>query len=219
MCLSELHLFEHPEPLSAAMNMALDEALLETAAAPSLRFYRWKTEALSFGYSGSYSDVAAEAGRRDIVRRWTGGGIVFHGADLTYSVVLPRLNDCDPMSSRAAYTMIHAAIRDALCEKIAASLAMENAPKISDACFANPVVADVLIDGRKIAGAAHRRTRAGLLHQGSIQYEQLPDSFKEAFATVLCSRFERKPLAPDLAERAQAIARGKYATEGWLRRR
>jgi lipoate-protein ligase A len=38
-----------------------------------------------------------------------------------------------------------------------------------DNCFANPVRADVMVDGRKIAGAAQRRTRHGLLQQGSIQ--------------------------------------------------
>src|SRR2546423_1117404 len=41
--------------------------------------------------------------------------------------------------------------------------------RYSDNCFANPVRADVLLDGRKIAGAAQRRTTRGLLHQGSIQ--------------------------------------------------
>src|SRR5437016_11611684 len=64
---------------SAAMNMATDEALLEHATAPSIRFYRWHSPALSFGYFGKFSDVAVCAAERELVRRWTGGGIVFHG--------------------------------------------------------------------------------------------------------------------------------------------
>ena len=72
---------------SAAMNMAIDEALLESATVASIRFYGWHSPALSFGYFGRFSDVAIYAGERDLVRRWTGGGIVFHGDDLTYSIV------------------------------------------------------------------------------------------------------------------------------------
>jgi lipoate-protein ligase A len=43
---------------SAAMNMAIDEALLHTAVVPTIRFYRWRSPALSFGYFGKFSDVA-----------------------------------------------------------------------------------------------------------------------------------------------------------------
>ena len=74
---------------SAALNMAIDEALLEIASGPSIRFYRWDQPALSFGYFGKFADVANHAGEGDIVRRWTGGGIVFHGEDLTYSILIP----------------------------------------------------------------------------------------------------------------------------------
>ncbi len=74
---------------SPAMNMAIDEALLGSATIPTIRFYRWRSPALSFGYFGKFSDVAIYAAERDLVRRWTGGGIVFHGDDLTYSIVIP----------------------------------------------------------------------------------------------------------------------------------
>src|SRR5207249_1341892 len=52
-------------------------------------------------------------------------------------------------------------------------------------CFANPVRADVMIDGRKIAGAAQRRTRRGLLQQGSIQGVDLANGLAECFAHAL----------------------------------
>jgi len=61
-------------PRSAAMNMAIDEALLDSVAVPSIRFYRWQSPALSFGYFGKFADVAEYATERDLVRRWTGGG-------------------------------------------------------------------------------------------------------------------------------------------------
>ncbi|MBO0695264.1 MAG: hypothetical protein J2P56_04085, partial [Verrucomicrobia bacterium] len=44
---------------SAAMNMAIDEALLAHATVPAIRFYRWKSPALSFGYFGRFADVTS----------------------------------------------------------------------------------------------------------------------------------------------------------------
>src|SRR3954464_2148226 len=88
-------------PHLAAMNMAIDEALLETAVVPTIRFYRWRSPALSFGYFGKFTDVVIYAAERDLVRRWTGGGIVFHGEDLTYSIVVPASNPVFDESSIA----------------------------------------------------------------------------------------------------------------------
>ncbi len=95
---------------SAAMNMAIDEALLEHAAVPSIRFYRWHSPALSFGYFGKFADVASYAGKRDLVRRWTGGGIVFHGDDLTYAIVIPASDAAFSESSMSIYEKIHRAL-------------------------------------------------------------------------------------------------------------
>lgn len=215
----ELQVFEETEARTAPLNMAIDEALLESVTVPTLRFYSWARPAISFGYFSAFADVAAEMPRRDLVRRWTGGGIVFHGSDLTYSMIIPK-NDGDPPAwGRAVYAEIHQAIRDALAENANVALAVQDSPKISDACFANAVVADVVVDGRKIAGAAQRRTRAGLLHQGSIQYEALPQNFREAFARGLCSKFTRRSFSAELLARARELSAQKYETDEWLRRR
>jgi lipoyl(octanoyl) transferase len=218
--LDELHVYDDRDAGSAAFNMAVDEALLERAAAPLLRFYRWRRPSLSFGYFGQYAEVAAQASDREIVRRWTGGGIVPHGDDLTYSVIIPATNSFFAHSSLEIYARLHEVIRLTLqANDIEASLAGSAASKVSEACFANAVRADVLHNGKKIAGAAHRRTRAGLLHQGSIQCRELPDRFRDDLARILCPRFERKTFAPDLRLRATAIAAAKYGTAEWLKRR
>ena len=217
--LSELHIYDDREAHSAAMNMAVDEALLETTSAPSLRFYCWRRPSLSFGYFGSFADVASEEPRREIVRRWTGGGIVLHGSDLTYSIILPSRDASLPQGPRAIYRQVHEAIRRAFSDQSNILLAAEDAPKVSEACFANPVIADLLADGRKIAGAAQRRTRAGLLHQGSIQYEALPENFRDAFAHALCPHFIPKLLTPELIARAGIISEQKYGTAQWLHQR
>src|SRR6266404_6687976 len=112
--LDELHVYDDLEPKPAALNMAVDEALLAEAPAPLLRFYRWDQPSLSFGYFGRYADVADQADCREIVRRWTGGGIVPHGDDLTYSVIVPSSHPFFAQSSLEIYAALHEAIRDAL---------------------------------------------------------------------------------------------------------
>lgn len=218
--LGELLVHDDREPRPAALNMAIDEALLLSASLPILRFYRWKEPSLSFGYFGRYAEVAAQSGRREIVRRWTGGGVVPHGDDLTYSVIIPKASPFFLRSSLEVYATLHEAIRLALeANNIAATLANEAGQKISEDCFANPVRADVISGNRKIAGAAHRRSQAGLLHQGSIQRSDLPERFREDFARVLSARFEKKVLPPAILEHAAEVAFAKYASAAWLMRR
>jgi len=218
--LGELLVSDDLEPRHAALNMAIDEALLLTASVPTLRFYRWKKPSLSFGYFGRYAEVADQSDRREIVRRWTGGGVVPHGEDLTYSVIIPRAHPFFLRSSLEVYATLHEAICLALAaNKIAATLANEAGQKISEDCFANPVRADVLSGNRKIAGAAHRRSRAGLLHQGSIQRSGLPERFREDFARILCDRSEKGALPLATLEHAAQIASAKYASTAWLTRR
>ena len=217
---------------SAAMNMATDEALLETAVVSTIRFYHWRSPALSFGYFGKFSDVAIYAEERDLVRRWTGGGIVFHGEDLTYSIVIPASDQVFDESSIAIYEKIHRALCEALnrigpkavvaggVEPGGFSAAMRTAVNASGYnCFANPVRADVMMDGRKIAGAAQRRTRRGLLHQGSIQGFAMKTDLAEKFAQALsanCSEFE---VNKEIFQRARELAQQKYGSDSWLRKR
>lgn len=218
--LGALHLYDDLDPKPAALNMAVDEALLFEAAVPILRFYRWQRPALSFGYFGRYADIDALSEGRELVRRWTGGGIVPHGDDLTYSIIIPARHPLFESSSPEIYRALHGAICEALgANGIPAQLLDQPAAKISDACFANPVRADVISAGRKIAGAAHRRTKSGLLHQGSIQYPTLPEGFRPGVARTLCEQFEKKRLSPEALAAAAEIAALKYGTAAWLQRR
>jgi lipoate-protein ligase A len=217
------------------MNMAIDEALLETADVPTIRFYRWNHPALSFGYFGRFADVENYAPERDLVRRWTGGGIVFHGEDLTYSLVIPASESNFADSSVPIYESVHRALRAALvangelAELATVAALYERRSQINSAvidrryspemCFANPVRADVLLSGQKIAGAAQRRTRRGLLQQGSIQHVDLPEEFEMRFATKLSVEVTIQELGGALLERAREIARQKYGTDAWLHRR
>ena len=215
---------------SAALNMAIDEALLETANVPTIRFYEWNHPALSFGYFGKFDDAADDS--RDIVRRWTGGGIVFHDDDLTYSLVIPATDPAFEKSSMEIYEAVHRAIQTALIAN-GESADLATVAAVSDCrsqdstirdrryseCFANPVRADVLSNGRKVAGAAQRRTRRGLLQQGSVQNIDIGDDFADSLANTLCLNCDQKDISTGLIRRAQEIAAQKYGAEAWLHRR
>ena len=70
--------------------MAVDEWLLETATLPVLRVYRWAGEWASIGYFGEVTAARAAFPGVNLVRRWTGGGMVDHRADWTYTIVAPH---------------------------------------------------------------------------------------------------------------------------------
>jgi lipoate-protein ligase A len=224
----------HDDPSrSAALNMAIDETLLETAEIPTIRFYQWDHPALSFGYFGKFAKVAKHEPERDIARRWTGGGIVFHGEDLTYSIVIPASDPAFSESSMSIYEKIHDALAKALIANGKTAVVVRrdallrvrdmqrHVPPISRSndCFANPVRADIVSNGRKIAGAAQRRTRRGLLQQGSIQDVDLTTEFADQFASELCSKYYDKRLDERLIARAYEIAEQKYETQVWLQKR
>jgi lipoyl(octanoyl) transferase len=212
-------------PLSAATNMAIDEALLEWATIPTIRFYRWNSPALSFGYFGRFSDVAIYATERDLVRRWTGGGIVLHGDDLTYSVMLPATDPAFSESSIWIYEKIHRALADVLNgvgERAALAGSACYADQTSQrrvatsTCFTNPVRTDVMVGGRKIAGAAQRRTRRGLLQQGSIQGLLMKTDLAQKFSQGLSVRCREFEITEEIFRRATELADEKYGTEFWL---
>jgi lipoate-protein ligase A len=215
-----LDVYYDGEKKSASVNMAMDEALLETATTAAIRFYGWVRPAVSFGYFGKFREAAETGAGRDLVRRWTGGGIVLHGTDLTYSIVVPATNHYLVRSPLDLYSDVHGAIRQTLLQDgVNAALASFASQKISDACFANAVRSDVLIAGRKVAGAAQRRTRTGLLQQGSIQLENLGTNFAERFVRLLCPSSRARRINNEIAERAHKIAEQKYARPEWLMRR
>lgn len=217
---ADLLVHDDPAPRAGPLNMAIDEALLRIASAPVLRFYRWRKASVSFGYFGKFKEAREFAGARPLVRRWTGGGIVPHGEDFTYSLIIPAADPASKLSSRQIYRAVHEAIAGSFrLVGIESVLAEETAPKETDSCFANPVVADVIEAGRKIAGAAHRKTRAGLLHQGSVQRDHLARSFRHRLACALSDRIKQEPMRGSILAAAEKLAAEKYATETWLRRR
>jgi lipoate-protein ligase A len=216
----QLRVIDDDERRSAAMNMAVDEALLDEATLPTLRFYRWRAPAVSFGYFSKFAEVECYTATRELVRRWTGGGVVLHGTDLTYSFAVPRSHSLWSAPTLNVYAEVHSALKTALLAiGINGSLTDSASPRTSDACFANPVRADVMSDGRKVAGAAQRKSRLGLLQQGSVQIEALPQDFNDLFASELSQSITRVRLSREVLDAASGLAEQKYRTIEWLKRR
>lgn len=160
-------------PGAPAYSMAVDEALLEAAPAlgqPVLRFYGWTESAATFGYFQKISEIERVTRLRPLVRRPTGGGLVPHDADWTYSLALPPAHAWHALRATESYERVHQWLRAAFARLgVAAELAPCCRKEIPGQCFAGHEKSDLLWHGRKIAGAAQRRTKTGLLIQGSVQ--------------------------------------------------
>jgi lipoate---protein ligase len=143
-----------------AWNMALDEAILEEAAAgrqrPALRFYTWNPPAVTIGYS---QDAAAEtnldacrAAGVPVIRRITGGGAVFHENEITYSLVIPV--GAAPGAIEDSYRMI--------CGSIASGLDfLQNGFEFSP-------VNDIIYHRKKVSGSAQLRRGGMILQHGTV---------------------------------------------------
>jgi lipoate-protein ligase A len=179
-------------PKDAFTNMALDEAMLlhciEGKSPPTLRFYQWERPCISFGYA---VDAEAELNlplcrehRVPVVRRITGGGVVFHKCDITYAVVFPddfaggkRQGPGKKLSVLDSYRLINRPLAEGFKQLgVVTSLLDRKAGGSSrsqqqqNVCFSNPTIYDILHDGRKLAGSAQRRKKGWVLHHGSILY-------------------------------------------------
>jgi len=153
--------------------MAFDETLLESASQlgkPLLRFYGWTERAASFGYSQKYAEVARLTLLRPLVRRPTGGGLVPHDADWTYSLVFPQGHWWYACRATESYRRVHEWIRAAFARlDVPTELSPCCRKEPPGQCFVGMEQFDILWQGKKIAGAAQRRNRLGLLIQGSVQ--------------------------------------------------
>ena len=174
---------------NAAMNMAIDEAILRTQKEqpnPTLRFYGWTQPAFSFGYFQNIAEeVDIDACRADglqLVKRMTGGGTVVHGWELTYTLILPRSDR--EISVANAYQCIGQSLIQAF-QKLGiparcyadSTGAVRNRTYRAGAniCLTNPAEHDVMSDNnKKLAGISVRRNRHGIMFQGYISLDMPP---------------------------------------------
>ncbi len=224
--------------------MADDSLLLELCRPGTLwlRFYGWTSPAFSFGVFQALgwvrTRIPEEASDAVLVRRPTGGGLVDHRGDWTYTLVVPAGHFLAEGPATETYRQVHAALAETLAA-LAAPAALAPCAKACGlpavaaqapaVCFERPETHDVLAsaDGRKLAGAALRRTRAGLLLQGSVAAHLLPgvavSDFEAGFRARLALLAGAEtgdaawPFAEDDPRRRAEVAR--FADPAWTARR
>ena len=221
--------------------MAIDASLLASVPEKSavFRHYGWTEPTITFGYTQRINEIRTIVPNNiSLCRRITGGGIVDHRYDWTYALALhPNLSAAQNPAIEL-YAAIHKCIQQALAtQSITTHLApcprscketREEPPAGPGQCFLQPAANDVIHpEGRKIAGAAMKRTRTGLLVQGSVDRSTLPadfdfQRFSHAFRENLSSTF-----GLNLSENHTGLLdetliqqeRQRFESESWRNRR
>ena len=233
-----------PRTAGAAENMAADFLLLQRYPEPTrarFRHYGWRAPAFTFGFGQKIAyvreqlAVLAPDAHLDLTRRPTGGGVVDHRDDWTFALVIPRGHALYDARATESYRQVHADLVTALreqnqpvvlkerCEPAAPGAACAPGPTV---CFVRPELYDVLHadTGQKVAGAAQKRTKHGLLFQGSIAKTALApdvdwDAFEDAFATRLAATLnasaEPTPW-PDFADGELDGLVDQYSATEWI---
>lgn len=229
---------------NAALNMAIDEALIENIGdAPILRIYGWRPAAVSIGYFQSIrEEVDLEKCSKigvDVVRRLTGGGAVLHETELTYSFITKQY----PQNIMESYRWI--------CETIVISIKRLG----FDASFVP--LNDIVVKGKKVSGSAQTRRKGVLLQHGTLllgvdvdkmfcvlkvpsekfkdkiikdvkervtslagtTFEEMASSLKTSFATKFDAKLLADTMSTEEINHANWLAERKYNSREWNRRR
>ena len=172
----------HSPSVSAVENMAQDRALLEAFdedGMPVFRLYGWE-ESVTIGASQTFAscvllDPTLEAYSDRYAKRMTGGGILYHGHDLSYSLILP-LAMMRGLSVKESYEKITGFLLDFYQElgldahwaKDDPSITLESDPF----CQVGFEPYDIIIQGYKIGGNAQKRTKKAIFQHGSVPLQR-----------------------------------------------
>ena len=159
---------------NAPWNMSIDEALLynfKDDSLPILRLYQWENS-LSFGrFSKVYNHISKERLTEiSYVRRVTGGGILVHGGDISYSIILPK-NFVDKLGIKKSYLYLCSfLIHFYKTVGFDAKFAIESNIKYtsSDICLNGNEPYDIVINNKKIGGNAQRYSKQTVFQHGMI---------------------------------------------------
>lgn len=175
-------------PLPGPENMAIDEALLSCfdphRSMPTLRLYGWSPPAFSCGRFQKPEEILdlkrCRADGIPVVRRITGGGVIYHAEELTYSLVCPATAIPESRSVKAAFFHLTAFLLSfyetlglSPCHAVDLHRDGRRLGERTALCFAGTESCDILIGGRKIGGNAQRRLKETVFQHGSIPLRQM----------------------------------------------
>ena len=160
--------------LNAKENMATDDALLSSYNendSAIFRLYSWENS-FTIGVSQKFENYPISSlYKGNYAKRITGGGVLFHGHDLSYSLVIPT-KLLDGLNIKESYERICLFILkfykkiglDAKYVKDCNTIELSK----NEYCQVGFEAYDILVDGKKIGGNAQRRTKKAIFQHGSI---------------------------------------------------
>ena len=162
------------ESLSAKENMATDDALLSSYEENDdaiLRLYSWENS-FTIGVSQKFDNYPiTSVYNGNYAKRITGGGVLFHGHDLSYSLVIPTPL-LEGFNIKESYEKICSFLLkfyeklglDAKYVKDFEDMELSK----NEYCQVGFEAYDILVNGKKIGGNAQRRTKKAIFQHGSI---------------------------------------------------
>lgn len=223
-------------------NMAVDEALFlsskKPGAFPVLRVYTWKKRCVTFGCHVPRENAISHAasllppGRRaPLLRRPTGGGIVLHDDDLTFSLCGDSRLFSGMSRAEDSYARIHQAVVDGFrfLARFGQELVLncgedgkEKHGSHASVCFREPVKHDVMLGNKKLAGGAQKRSGNYFLHQGTLQdldgkftFSQALSALCEGMQNAFSVRFQISTLTAEERSKAAVLEHEKYRSKMW----
>lgn len=198
-----------------ARDLALFEGFLSGDSPTTWRCYTWNTTAATYGRNQEKPEGLENI---PVIKRETGGGVVPHGSDLTYSVVRERRR------GNENYRDIVELLKNALRELgINCGVWEGKDTGVFGVCFASLAAFDIHVGGIKIAGCAQRRKQGGILHHGSIT-SVAPDPlfvnsgyYNPVTATSLTKETERSIDWPELSGILVGISRDYFGGSGLVK--
>lgn len=189
--------------------MILDSKDLESSGPQRVRlaYYTWPKRSLSVGClfdPSSFLNIEKikEEGW-SLYRRPTGGGVMFHGSDLCFSLIVGSDHPLFSMGVLESYQCLHHFLREAIVKingalegKISFTPEKKQASSMREAyamqcCMVEPTAYDLMLESKKVVGCAQRRKKA-LLHQMSLsffspEWEDLKKLFRDQdeLATIM----------------------------------
>lgn len=184
----ETYRFLNTGAQDAALNMAIDEAILlhhgQGQVPPTLRVFRWVQPSISLGrFQNVEHEILREVCEHKgvaLVRRPTGGRAVYHRDEFTYSFVSSKAWGI-PAGIVAAYAYLSRGLIAALNVLGVDSELSEGrvSKQPSAACFAASTQADLTSSGFKLIGSAQVWKDDALLQQGSLPLDDRAAEFYE----------------------------------------
>ncbi len=192
----------------------IKEFLNQTSTQPLSRIYEWQSNSCSIGISQDLCKIKPQyphIKEQNFTKRITGGGILFHGHDISYSVVF-GIDKFKNKSVKASYEHICSflfAFYNAF--DIEVDFAYKNKTinlSHSNFCQMGFEPHDILIDGKKIGGNAQKRTKDYIFMQGSIPL--VANTYQTKYGGYSLSNFIAKPISPTKAKNTLSLCIQDY---------